>query len=250
MTLNLIDEKTQSRGNGRRECLAQGVANIVSGLFKSMGGCAMIGQSMINVSSGGYGRLSGIVAGVGLLVCILFAWPLIKLIPLAALVGVMFMVVIETFEWATFEFIKKIPLFDALLIIIVTAVTVFSDLAIAVVTGVVLASLHFSWESAKHVYANTLIHDDEVEYHISGLLFFASITSFKSHFKFSADYARVVIDLSSAKVCDHSAIAAIDDIIEQYRAHEVQVKVTGLKESCRDLLVKAEVSIDKLSVAS
>lgn len=241
MTLNLIDEKTQSPGNPKRECFAQGLANIISGLFCSMGGCAMIGQSMINVSSGGVGRLSGIAAGMGLLICILFAWPLIKLIPLAALVGVMFMVVIETFEWATFSFIKKIPPFDALLIVIVTSVTVFSNLAIAVLVGIVLASLDFAWKNAKHIYAKEVISEEKIEYHISGLLFFAAIKSFKSHFKIDKCVTNVVIDFSSAVICDHSAIDAIDEMIKMYKQHNICVRIQGLKESCRQRLVKAEV---------
>lgn len=244
MTLNLIDEKTQTRGHGSKECLAQGIANITSGFFKSMGGCAMIGQSMINVSSGGHGRLSGIVAGLGLLVFILFAWPLIKLIPLAALVGVMFMVVIETFEWATFEFIKKIPPFDAFLITVVTVVTVFSDLAIAVIVGVLLASVHFSWETAKHINTRKKHNesDDTIEYQISGLIFFASITSFKSQFDFGQLSSKVIIDLGSAKICDHSAIAAIEDIMTQYHNLGCHVTVKGLSDNCKKLLDKADIA--------
>lgn len=243
MTLNLIDEKTQTPGSGSKECVAQGVGNIISGLFGSMGGCAMIGQSMINVSSGGQGRLSGLVAGLGLIFFILFAWPLIKLIPLAALVGVMFMVVIETFEWATFEFIKKIPLFDGFLITTVTLVTVFSDLAIAVVVGVILASLHFSWQTAKHIQASKSKQTDTIHYQISGLLFFASITSFKSQFEINNAVPKITIDFSKAKVCDHSAIAAIEDIIFQYQQQSVSVHVSGLSEQCLGLLKKAEVKM-------
>ena len=180
MTLSLIDEITHTHGRGNKECVAQGIGNIVSGFFNSMGGCAMIGQSMINITSGGRGRLSGIVAGVFLLLFIILLWPLIKIIPLAALVGVMFMVVIETFEWATFKFIRRIPLHDALIIIVVTAVTVATDLAIAVVVGVVMASLVFAWETAKNIYSEEKTNDNDTkEYIIHGPLFFGSSTKFK-----------------------------------------------------------------------
>lgn len=243
MTLNLIDEKTKTRGRGSLECFAQGAANIVSGLFQSMGGCAMIGQSMINVTSGGQGRLSGITAGIGLLFFILFAWPLIKLIPLAALVGVMFMVVIETFEWATFEFLKKIPPFDALLITIVTTVTVFSDLAIAVITGIVLASLHFSWQTAKQIQVSKLIDSNSEHYQVSGLLFFASIANFKEQCQQLSNKQNVTFDFANAKICDHSAIGAIEDLIHAYKNSKAKLTITGLNDNCQALLQKAEVPL-------
>ena len=177
MTLSLIDEITHTRGRGNKECIAQGVANIVSGFFKGMGGCAMFGQSMININSGGRGRLSGIIAGIALLLFIVVLWPVIKIIPLAALVGVMFMVVIETFEWLTFSFIRKIPKQDAFVIVIVTAVTVFTDLAIAVVIGIIISALAFAWKTAKHIYAETKISETgEKIYIIHGPLFFSSVT--------------------------------------------------------------------------
>lgn len=204
MTLSLIDEITHTHGRSNKECVAQGIGNIVSGFFNSMGGCAMIGQSMINITSGGRGRLSGIVAGVFLLLFIIVLWPLIKLIPLAALVGVMFMVVIETFEWATFKFIRKIPLHDALIIIVVTAVTVATDLAIAVIVGVIMASLVFAWETAKNIYAEEKSKDNTKEYIIHGPLFFGSSTKFKTLFSPKTDPEDVIIDFKYSRVADHS----------------------------------------------
>jgi len=240
MTLSLIDERTQTRGQGNRECIAQGVANIVSGCFNSMGGCAMIGQSMINITSGGRGRLSGIVAGVFLLLFILLLWPFIKMIPLAALVGVMIMVVIETFEWATFKFIRKIPLHDALIIITVTAVTVATDLAIAVIVGVIMASLVFAWQTAKNISAKESTVDDNAKaYLIHGPLFFGSSTSFKNLFSPQTDPKDIIIDFKHSRVCDHSAIEAIKSVAEQYSQANKTLHLRHLSAECSALLGKA-----------
>lgn len=240
MTLSLIDEMTQTHGRGNKECIAQGIANIVSGFFKSMGGCAMIGQSMINISSGGRGRLSGIVAGVFLLLFIVVLWPLIKIIPLAALVGVMFMVVFETFEWATFKFIRKIPFHDALIIIVVTAVTVATDLAIAVVVGVVMASLVFAWQTAKNIYAEENEGKNNLkEYLIHGPLFFGSTTRFKTLFSPNSDPKEVIIDFKNSRVADHSAIDAIKFIVNRYALHGKILHLRHLSAECRTLLGKA-----------
>jgi len=240
MTLSLIDEITQTHGRGNKECIAQGIGNIISGFFKSMGGCAMIGQSMINISSGGRGRLSGIVAGIFLLLFIVLLWPLIKMIPLAALVGVMFMVVFETFEWATFKFIRKIPLHDALIIIVVTAVTVATDLAIAVVIGVIMASLVFAWQTAKNIYAETkTTQDNAKEYIIHGPLFFGSSTKFKSLFSPRTDPKEIIIDFKHSRVADHSAIDAIKFIANQYTQHDKNLHLRHLSLECKSLLGKA-----------
>jgi len=240
MTLSLIDEITHTHGKGNKECIAQGIGNIVSGFFKSMGGCAMIGQSMINISSGGRGRLSGIVSGIFLLLFIVLLWPLIKMIPLAALVGVMFMVVIETFEWATFKFIRKIPLHDALIIITVTLVTVATDLAIAVVVGVVMASLVFAWQTAKNIYAEEHINKDgSKEYIIHGPLFFGSCTKFKTLFSPKSDSQDVIIDFKGSRVADHSAIDAIKYIVEQYKRSGKTLHLRHLSFECKSLLGKA-----------
>jgi sulfate permease, SulP family len=239
MTLSLVDERTQTHGRGNRECIAQGVANMVCGVFQSMGGCAMIGQSMINVTSGGRGRLSGIVAGIFLLLFVLVGWPIIKLIPLAALVGVMFMVVIETFEWATFRFIRQIPLHDALIIVIVTAVTVFTNLAIAVLVGVIMASLEFAWKTAKNIYADVGQVDGVKTYVLHGPLFFGSTTQFAALFSPSNDADQVVIDFKHSRVADHSAIDAIKSVVERYSAEGKAVRLKHLSLECKELLGRA-----------
>ena len=240
MTLSLIDEMTHTRGRANKECIAQGIANICSGFFQGMGGCVMLGQSMINIKSGGRGRLSGVVAGALLFCFILFLWPMIRLIPLAALVGVMMMVVIETFEWATFKLVKHIPKYDAFIIIVVTLVTVFTDLAIAVVTGVVIAALVFAWESAKNIYSDTLINKDGAkEYKLHGPLFFGSVSHFKELFKVNEDPQMVVIDFMHSRVADHSAIHAIQFIAERYKALNKKLRIIHLSAECKQLLGKA-----------
>ncbi len=240
MTLSLIDERTKTRGRGNKECIAQGIGNIVSGFFKSMGGCAMIGQSMINITSGGRGRLSGLTASIFLLFFILAAMPLIKLIPLAALVGVMFMVVIETFEWASFEFIRKIPAHDALIIVVVTVVTVVADLAVAVVVGIILASLVFAWQTAKNIYTEQRLNEHGVkEYLLHGPLFFSSSSRFKTLFTPEDDPKEVVIDFQYSRVADHSAIDTIQYIAERYSALGKNLHLRHLSAECKALLGKA-----------
>jgi sulfate permease, SulP family len=240
MTLSLIDERTQTHGRGNQECMAQGLANIVSGCFQSMGGCAMIGQSMINITSGGRGRLSGIVAGVFLLLFILLLWPFIRLIPLAALVGVMFMVVIETFEWATFKFIRKIPSHDAVIIIVVTAVTVATDLAVAVIVGVIMAALEFAWKTSKNIHATERqLSANSKEYQVHGPLFFGSVANFKTLFSFDADPSDIIIDFKYSRVADHSAIEAIQYIVTQYSRQGKALHLRHLSAECRALLGKA-----------
>lgn len=240
MTLSLIDEMTETRGRANKECIAQGIANVVCGFFKGMGGCAILGQSMINVNSGGRGRLSGIVAGVGLILFIIVLWPMIKLIPLAALVGVMFMVVIETFEWATFKFIRKIPKHDAFVIIAVTAVTVFTDLAVAVITGVIIAAFVFAWETAKNIYTEKKINDDGAkEYKLHGPLFFGSVSQFKALFDVENDPNEVIIDFAHSRVADHSAIDAIQAVTERYTALNKNLHLRHLSSECKLLLGKA-----------
>ncbi|MDF1654440.1 MAG: SulP family inorganic anion transporter [Coxiellaceae bacterium] len=248
MTLTLIDERTQTTGKGNKECIGQGIANIVSGFFKSMGGCAMIGQSMINITSGGRGRLSGIVAGVFLLLFIVLLWPLIKMIPLAALVGVMFMVVIETFEWATFKFIRQIPLHDAFIIVVVTAVTVATDLAIAVVVGVILASLVFAWQTARKIHTEQTTHDDgSKEYTLHGPLFFGSSTAFKALFSPASDPKDVIINFKHSRVADHSAIDAIRFVAEQYKQYGKKLHLRHVSQECKRLLGRAGDLVESTS---
>ncbi|MCT4624828.1 MAG: SulP family inorganic anion transporter, partial [Schleiferiaceae bacterium] len=209
MTLNLIDELTETRGNSNRECLAQGGANIVTGFFGGMGGCAMIGQSIINIKGGGRGRLSGITAALGLLTFIVFASSLIEQVPIAALVGVMFMVVIGTFAWSSFRVLNKIPLSDAIVLIAVSLITVWQDLAIAVISGVIISALVFAWENAKKIRARKSIKEDGTKvYEIWGPLFFGSISAFNSKFDVKNDPDKIEIDFIDSKVSDFSGIEA------------------------------------------
>lgn len=241
MTLTLIDEITETRGRGNRECFGQGLANIVSGLFGGMGGCAMIGQSLINVNSGGRGRASGITAAVCLLLFVLVLAPWIEMIPMAALVGVMFMVVIGTFEWATLHTWKKIPKSDVLVMIVVAGYTVFMhDLATAVILGVIISALVFAWQHATHLGAEVLINESGSKtYQLHGPLFFASVSSFKDLFNPREDPDDVVIDFYFTRVYDQSGLEAINGLAEKYRALGKRLHLTHLSPECRKLLDKA-----------
>ncbi|MBT8305062.1 MAG: SulP family inorganic anion transporter [Bacteroidia bacterium] len=240
MTLNLIDELTETRGNSNRECLAQGSANIVTGLFGGMGGCAMIGQSIINIKGGGRGRLSGIVAALALLAFILFASGLIEQVPIAALVGVMFMVVIGTFAWSSFRIMNKIPLTDLFVLILVSALTVFFDLAIAVIAGVIVSALVFSWENAKRIRARKRFKEDGTKiYEIWGPLFFGSISAFNEKFDVKNDPDKVEIDFVESRVSDHSALEAIFNLVEKYEAVGKSIKLKHLSKDCKVLLYKS-----------
>ena len=241
MTLNLIDELTETHGNGNKECVAQGAANIINGFFGGMGGCAMIGQSIINIKSGGRGRLSGIVASLSLLCFILFASNYIEMIPIAALVGVMFMVVIGTFAWNTFKVWNKIPLPDILVIVLVTALTVIFDFAIAVIVGVIVSSLVFAWENALRIRARK--HTDEKgvkHYQIYGPLFFGSIELFNEKFIISEDPKEVIIDFKESKIMDQSAIEAINKLTERYLSYGKTIHLRHLSKDCVKLIKKAE----------
>jgi len=240
LTLTLIDEMTDTRGRGNKECVGQGVANSVCGLFGGMGGCAMIGQSMININSGGRGRLSGISAAAFLLAFILFASKYIEMIPMAALVGVMFMVVIATFEWSSLRILQKIPLKDAFVLILVSAVTVATDLAIAVIVGVIVSVLIFAWEHARHLHV--VMRDDEDgsrTYELNGPLFFGCIREFKEFFNPANDPDDVVIEFRNSRVVDHSAIEAIEAVAEKYRQAGKTLHLRHLAPECRVLLHKA-----------
>lgn len=240
MTLNLIDELTETRGNTNRECLAQGGANIVTGFFGGMGGCAMIGQSIINIKGGGRTRLSGIVAAISLLAFILFASGLIEQVPIAALVGVMFMVVIGTFAWSSFRILNKIPKTDLFVLLLVSGLTVLFDLAIAVIAGVIVSALVFSWENAKRIRARKRIMKDGTKvYEIWGPLFFGSITAFNDKFDVKNDPEMVEIDFVESRISDHSALEAISNLVEKYKAEGKSIKLKHLSEDCRLLLYKA-----------
>ena len=240
LTLRLVDEITETRGRGNKECVAQGIANTATGLFGGMGGCAMIGQSMINVNSGGRGRLSGITAALCLLLFILVGSSLIEKIPLAALIGVMFIVVIGTFEWSSFRVIRKVPRSDALVLVLVSAVTVATDLAIAVVVGVIVSALVFAWEHAKHILVEAREdHKGSTVYAVTGPLFFGSVTSFLERFDPSKDNDDVVIDFARSRVADHSGLEAIDTLAERYLSVGKTLHLVHLSEECRKLLRKA-----------
>ena len=240
MTLNLIDEMTETRGNGNRECIAQGGANMLNGFFGGMGGCAMIGQSIINVDSGGRGRLSGAVAAIALLCFVLFGAPLIEQIPIAALIGVMFMVVIGTFAWSSFRVIRKIPLSDAIVLIAVSAITVWQDLAIAVIAGVIISALVFAWKNATMIRARKRIQPDGTKtYEIWGPLFFGSIQNFNSKFDVKNDPQNVEIDFVESRVSDHSALEAIFNLVNKYEAEGKTLKLKHLSEDCKTLMTKA-----------
>ena len=240
MTLNLIDDLTETRGNSNRECVAQGGANIVTGLFGGMGGCAMIGQSIINIKGGGRGRLSGLTAAVFLLIFILFGSSYIEQVPIAALVGVMFMVVIGTFAWSSFRIMNKIPKSDVFVLILVSSLTVIFDLAFAVIAGVIVSALVFAWENARKIRARKRIKDDGTKvYEIWGPLFFGSIATFNEKFDVKNDPESVEIDFVEARVSDHSAIEAIFALVEKYQAEGKNIKLKHLSKDCKMLLYKA-----------
>ncbi|WP_137165816.1 SulP family inorganic anion transporter [Salinimonas lutimaris] len=245
LTLTLIDEMTDTRGRGNKECVGQGVANTVNGFFGGMGGCAMIGQSMININSGGRGRLSGITAAVVLLGFILFAAPLIEMIPLAALVGVMFVVVIATFEWASFRIIRSVNKEDAFVLFLVTTVTVFTDLAIAVVVGVIISALVFAWKHARHIAVKTHIDNDGWKvYELDGPLFFGSVSHFKDLFDIASDPQDVVIDFNNSRIWDSSGIDALDGLADKYEQQGKQLHIRHISSDCRALLKKANKFVE------
>jgi len=241
MTLNLIDDLTDTRGNGNRECVAQGSANVVTGLFGGMGGCAMIGQSIINIKSGGRTRLSGIVAALTLLGFILFASSYIERVPIAALVGVMFMVVVGTFAWSSFRIWNKIPRTDAFVLVLVSSLTVIFDLAIAVFAGVIVSALVFSWENAKRIRARKRMREDGTKiYEIWGPLFFGSISAFNEKFDVKNDPDQVEIDFVESRISDHSALEAVSNLVSKYQAENKTVRLKHLSLECKALLYKSD----------
>ena len=249
MTLNLVDEITETRGNGNRECIAQGGANVLNGLFGGMGGCAMIGQSIINVDSGGRGRLSGAVAAIALLCFVLFGAPLIEQIPIAALVGVMFMVVIGTFAWSSFRILRKIPISDAIVLIAVSAITVWKDLAVAVIAGVIISALVFAWKNATMIRARKRIQPDGTKtYEIWGPLFFGSIQNFNSKFDVKNDPDKVEIDFIESRISDHSALEAIFNLVNKYKAEGKEIKLKHLSQDCKVLLRKGSPLFEDIIV--
>ena len=240
LTLNLVGEMLNKRGGASQECIAQGVANTVTGFFGGMGGCAMIGQSMINVKSGGRTRLAGIAAALFLLLFIVLGSPVIELIPLAALVGVMFMVVIGTFAWNSLRILRRVPLPDAFVTILVTVVTVISDLAVAVVVGVIVSALAYAWNNARRISANSEVHaEGHKSYHIKGPLFFGSSEGFAELFTPDQDPQTVIIDFAESRVVDQSALQAIEALAAKYEAVGKMIQLRHLSRDCHKLLTRA-----------
>ena len=232
LTLSVLDEMSGSRGSGNKECIAQGVGNVTCGSFGAMAGCAMIGQSIINFTSGGLGRISGITGAVLLILFVVSFSDFISLLPVAALIGIMFMVSISTFEWASIKHLKFMPKSDAFVMLSVTIITVFEDLAVAVITGVIISALVFAWKHAK-IYSHTHIEDDGTKvYELNGPLFFGSITSFNEIFDIQNDGEMVVIDFKDARVIDSSGTEAIDSITKKYSASGKSLKLRHLSEDC------------------
>ncbi len=246
LTLNIIDEITETRGSGNRESLAQGIANITSGFFSGMGGCAMLGQSLINVSNGARARLSGIVASVMLLVFIMFGASLIEQVPMAALTGLMIMVAIGTFEWASLRTFKRMPQSDIIVMVLVTVVTaVLHNLALAVLIGVIIAALVFAWDNAKRIRARKMMDEDGVKhYQIYGPLFFGSIAAFNDKFDPINDPEVVIIDFKESRVVDMSAIEALNKVTERYRKNGKTIRLRHLSQDCQKLLHNADRIID------
>ena len=246
LTLNIVDEITETRGWGNKEAVAQGSANILSGLFSGMGGCAMIGQSLINVSNGARARLSGIVASVMLLFFVMFGSRLIEMVPMAALTGLMIMVSIGTFEWASFRVFTKMPKSDIFVMVMVTLVTVFlHNLALAVIIGVIIAALVFAWDNAKRIRARKRIDEKGIKhYEIYGPLFFGSVSTFNDKFDVINDPDEIIIDFAESRVVDMSAIEALNKITERYRKVGKLVHLRHLSPDCRALLHNAEEIID------
>lgn len=244
MTLSLIDEMTGTHGRGNKECVGQGVANVVTGFFGGMGGCAMIGQSVININSGGRGRLSGFSAGFFLLCMVMFLGPLIAWVPMAALTAVMFTVVIGTFAWPSLRILHKIPFSDAFVIVLVSAVTVVSDLALAVFVGVVVSALVFAWKKSQVIAVQIEEHDGIKTYVVDGPLFFGSITNFNKLFTPSIDPTVIHIDFLNSRVYDHSAIEAIDKLAGKYEVLGKEIHLKHLSPECSALIAKAGHVVD------
>lgn len=246
LTLNLVDEMTGTRGNGNRESIAQGTANILNGFFFGMGGCPMIAQTLVNLSAGARARLSGIVASLTILIIILFGAPIIGKLPMAALTGVMIMVAFGTFEWTSFKIFNKMPKQDVFVGILVAIITILlHNLALAVLIGVIIAALVFAWESAKRIRAKKYIDDNGIKhYEIYGPLFFASVTAFNDKFDIANDPQEVIIDFTDSRVADMSGIEALNKLTERYKQAGKKIHLKHLSEDCRLLLKNASDVIE------
>jgi len=239
LTLSVLDEMSGTRGSGNRECIAQGTGNIACGLFGGMPGCAMIGQSIINYTSGGLGRLSGVTAAIGLMTLVATLTDLLNIIPVAVLVGIMFMVSIGTFEWSSGSHLKYMPRSDAFVMVVVTVITIFADLAIAVISGVIISALVFAWKHARIIARTTVENDGTKVYELDGPLFFASIQSFMDNFTIDQDPPRVVIDFKNARVMDSSGVEAIDSITRKYEEAGKNLTLRHLSQDCKLLMKNA-----------
>jgi SulP family sulfate permease len=246
LTLNLVDEITATRGNGNRECIAQGSANILNGFFFGMGGCPMIAQTLVNLSAGARARLSGIIAAITILIIILFGAPIIGMLPMAALTGVMIMVAVGTFEWASFRIVNKMPKQDIFVGFLVFVITIYlHNLALAVLIGVIISALVFAWESAKRIRARKYVDDQGVKhYEIYGPLFFASVTAFNEKFDVFTDPEEVIIDFSESKVADMSGIDALNKLTVRYKNAGKKLHLRHLSTDCIQLLKNAEDVIE------
>ena len=245
LTLSVVDELTDTRGKGNKECVGQGIGNLVNGFMGGTGGCAMIGQSIVNITSNGKGRLSGIATALSLLFFVMFGSKLIGIIPLAALVGVMFMVVIETFAWESLKLGKKVPLKEIVIIVIVAVITVKHDLAVGVIVGVIISALIFAWEKGKNITSKSIIDENGVKIYImEGPLFFGSMVTFKENFDFKNDPKEVIIDFENSHVTDHSAIEAINFVTSKYKENDKVVHLRHLSGDCKTLLQNAEEIIE------
>jgi SulP family sulfate permease len=239
LTLAVLDEMSGTRGSGNQECIALGTGNVACGFFGGMPGCAMIGQSIINYTSGGLGRLSGVTAAVGLMVLVASLTDILNVIPIAVLVGIMFMVSIGTFEWSSFSHLKHMPRSDAFVMVVVTLITIVEDLAIAVISGVIISALVFAWKHAR-IYARTHTEEDGTKiYELDGPLFFGSVSSFYDVFTIDQDPPRVVIDFKNARVMDSSGVEAIDVITRKYEDAGKQLTLRHLSEDCKKMLKAA-----------
>ena len=243
LTLAVLDELSGSRGSGNKECVAQGVGNVTCGFFGAMPGCAMIGQSIINYTSGGVGRLSSFVAAVGLMILVAFLTDTLQLIPVAVLVGIMFMVSIGTFEWSSFGHLKKMPKSDALVMVAVTIITIFFDLAIAVIIGVIISALVFAWKHAK-IYAKSKMIDSNTKlYELEGPLFFGSVQSFIDSFDIKNDPKNIIIDFKNTRVMDASGAEAIENLYKKYKKEDKNLTLKHLSKDCIAILKQAKSSV-------
>jgi SulP family sulfate permease len=239
LTLSVLDEMSGTRGSGNKECIALGSGNITCGFFGGMPGCAMIGQSIINYTSGGLGRLSGVTAAIALMLLVATLTDLLNIIPVAVLVGIMFMVSIGTFEWSSASHLKYMPRSDAFVMVVVTVITIFADLAIAVISGVIISALVFAWEHAR-IFSRTTVEEDGTKvYELDGPLFFASVTSFMDTFTIEQDPPRVVIDFQNARVMDASGIEAVDSLTKKYEEAGKNLTLRHLSADCKKLMKRA-----------